>query len=146
VSDPRTNELRFTIDIPCQPKQRTANTISNGKVRRYTPEETRSFEATISQLAWVAMRSAGYKTAQSVPVHLMIEFTFAVPKSLSAKVRAARMGNYHINKPDLTNLCKSIEDGCNGVVYTDDSQIASISMTKHWGTETKTLVLFQWTP
>ena len=119
--------------------------MRNGKVRRYTPDETRSFEAIVSQLAFVAMRKAGLKIAQSVPVHLMIEFTFQVPKSLSKKAHLDRLGNYHINKPDLTNLCKSIEDGCNGVVYTDDSQIATISMTKNWGSVTNTLVLFQWT-
>jgi Holliday junction resolvase RusA-like endonuclease len=141
-----TNELRFTIDIPCQPKQRTAHSVnSNGKVRRYTPEETRSFEATVSQLAWAAMRRASLKTAQSVPVHLIIDFIFPVPKSASAKVKMERLNSYHINRPDLTNLCKSIEDGCNGVVYTDDSQIASLSLTKTWGEVCKATVLFQWT-
>ncbi len=140
-----TNELRFTIDIPCQAKQRTAHSVNNGRVRRYTPEETRSFEATVSQLAWAAMHRAGLKIAQSVPVHLIIKFMFPVPKSASKKVRLDRIGAYHINKPDLTNLCKSIEDGCNGVVYTDDSQIASISMTKHWGEIVQAQVLFQWT-
>jgi Holliday junction resolvase RusA-like endonuclease len=140
-----TNELRFTIDIPCQPKQRTAHSVSaGGKVRRYTPEETRSFEATVSQLAWAAMRKQSLRIAQSVPVHLIIDFIFPVPKSASAKVRLERMNSYHINRPDLTNLCKSIEDGCNGVVYTDDSQIASLSMTKRWGEVQQAVVLFQW--
>ena len=70
---------------------------------------------------------------------------FPVPKSVSAKVRNLRIGAYHINRPDLTNLCKSIEDGCNGVVYKDDSQIASLSLTKTWGEVCKATVLFQWT-
>jgi Holliday junction resolvase RusA-like endonuclease len=140
-----TNELRFTIDIPCQPKQRTAHSVNNGRVRRYTPEETRSFEAIVSQLAWAAMRGAGLKIAQSVPVHLIIEFIFPVPKSASAKVKMSRINTYHINRPDLTNLCKSIEDGCNGVVYKDDSQIASMSLTKTWGEVCQATVLFQWT-
>jgi Holliday junction resolvase RusA-like endonuclease len=142
-----TNELRFTIDIPCQPKQRTSHSVAaNGRVRRYTPEETRTFESIVSQLAWAAMRKAGLKVAQSVPVHLIIDFIFPVPKSASAKVKMERLNTYHINRPDLTNLCKSIEDGCNGVVYTDDSQIASLSLTKTWGEVCKATVLFQWTP
>ena len=99
----------------------------------------------MSQLAWAAMRKAGLKVAQSVPVHLIIDFVFPVPKSASNKVRMSRLNTYHINRPDLTNLCKSIEDGCNGVVYTDDSQIASLSLTKTWGEVCKATVLFQWT-
>jgi Holliday junction resolvase RusA-like endonuclease len=90
------------------------------------------------------MRNAGLKIAQSVPVHLIVEFIFPVPKSASNKVRLDRMNTYHINRPDLTNLCKSIEDGCNGVVYKDDSQIASLSMTKRWGEIQQAVVLFQW--
>ncbi len=90
------------------------------------------------------MRNAKLAIAQSVPVHLIIEFMFPVPKSASAAIRKLRMNSYHINRPDLTNLCKSIEDGCNGVVYRDDSQIASLSLTKTWGEIARATVLFQW--
>jgi len=111
----------------------------------YTPDETRTFEAQVKMLAWVTMQKEKLKPAVSVPVHLILHFHYAVPKSLSAKQRLDRLNRYHINKPDLTNLCKAIEDGCNQVVYHDDAQIASITMTKIWDTQSKVDVVFQWT-
>jgi len=138
--------LRFAIDIRPQPKQRTANIISAGRIKRYTPDETRNFEASVKQLAWLAMREQGIKKVTNTAVHLTLDFIFGVPVSLSKAARLVRLNAYHTMKPDLTNLCKAIEDGCNDMVYGDDSQIASITMTKRWGEKTLVNVLFQWTP
>lgn len=135
--------LTFVIDFPPQAKQRTANRIVGGRVKRYTPDETRSFEARVAQLAWLAMREQGVKKTE-LPVSLNLRFYFAIPKSLSKKKAAERHCSPHTLKPDLTNLCKSIEDGCNGVVYGDDSQIYFITMNKLWSDKTLVNVEFSW--
>lgn len=136
--------LTFVIDFPPQAKQRTANRIVGGRVKRYTPDETRSFEARVAQLAWLEMRKQAVKKAGPVPIELNVTFYFAVPKSLPKKKAAERIGTYHILKPDLTNLIKSIEDGCNDVTYPDDCQIASLSAKKFWDTQTWVDVRFSW--
>lgn len=133
--------LSFSIDHPLVAKQRVSWSKTG---RAYTPKETRDFEAKVKMVAWAAMQKAKLKVAQSVPVSLHLQFYFAVPKSLSGPQKQKRLGTPHINRPDLTNLCKAIEDGCNGVVYHDDCQISSISMTKRWGTAPCVKVLFEW--
>ena len=42
---------------------------------------------------------------------------------------------YHIQKPDLDNIMKSICDGLNGIAYADDSQICSSIVKKIWDNE-----------
>lgn len=136
--------LTFVIDFAPQPKQRTSNTISRGRVRRFTPNETRVFEAKVAQIAWLAMREQSIAKCEGKPVNMMLHFYFGLPKSLSKKAASARLGTHHTIKPDLTNLAKSIEDGCNGVVYTDDCQISSVSMMKTWGVLPRVDVTFTW--
>lgn len=36
----------------------------------------------------------------------------------------------HEKKPDLDNLAKSVLDALNGIVWRDDAQVASLSMSK----------------
>jgi Holliday junction resolvase RusA-like endonuclease len=133
----------FVIDFAPQPKQRTANAVVGGKVRHFTPDATRTFEKRVAQLAWLEMRKQEIRMT-TTPVSLTLYFHFKVPESLSKAKQLARIGTQHTIKPDLTNLCKSIEDGCNGVVYRDDSQISFISMSKTWGSATEVIVTFSW--
>jgi Holliday junction resolvase RusA-like endonuclease len=55
-----------------------------------------------------------------------------IPKS-STKKRLEAIDNGSekpTKKPDASNILKSVEDGMNGVVYHDDSQIINIHVTK----------------
>ena len=72
-----------------------------------------------------------------------IYVTFPVPPSYSKKRTEACLNNTekYIKKPDLTNVVKSIEDGMNGIVYRDDSQITSLHSTKVYGEVAKVEVM-----
>lgn len=37
-----------------------------------------------------------------------------------------------VPRPDIDNLCKSVMDALNGILYEDDSQIISLQATKKW--------------
>ena len=61
-------------------------------------------------------------------VRLKVDFYFARPKSLTKRV------NFHLKKPDLSKLIRSIEDSLTNIVWQDDSQVVEIVATKNYGT------------
>jgi Holliday junction resolvase RusA-like endonuclease len=77
---------------------------------------------------------------RSGAVFLDVTFWFAVPKSLSAKKRAERMGALHIIDPDGSNVLKLVEDALVGVAYLDDNQANPVSSRKIWGDTDKTVI------
>ena len=80
------------------------------------------------------------------PVRLTVVFVFARPKS------HFRTGNhshelrddcpiYHVGKPDLDKLCRTLGDGItNGGVWRDDSQVSQLDVMKRYGIAESTIV------
>ena len=66
----------------------------------------------------------------SGPLHLDVTFFMASPHSYSKNKKSKLWGQYHIIKPDLSNLLKFYEDLCSEVIFKDDCIIASISCKK----------------
>lgn len=89
-------------------------------------------------VAWSARQSskeAGW-TPTTAAVAIQIEFTLPRPKSLPKRVVD------HIKKPDLDKLVRSTLDGISdaGTVWGDDSQVASLIASKHYGDELGALI------
>ena len=101
--------------------------------RAYTPKKTHDYE---SEVALMAKQAMGTQEPLETPVAVYVYVTFPIPQSYSKKRTEACLNGSekHTKRPDLTNIVKSIEDGMNGVVYKDDSQITSIHATKVYGT------------
>ena len=76
----------------------------------------------------------------SMALKMNIIFEMEIPKSYSKKKRLSLVGTYVIKKPDTDNLIKSVQDGLNGIVYHDDSQIASVNAVKIYSLEPKTII------
>jgi Holliday junction resolvase RusA-like endonuclease len=70
------------------------------------------------------------------PVTLYLYIRVPIPKSYSKKKLEACLNGMDqpIKKPDASNILKSVEDGMNGIVYTDDSQIINLHVTKVYST------------
>lgn len=100
--------------------------------RTYTPEKTRSYEATIADYAHEAMLLAGYKPLLG-PVRLTVQAVFPKPASWPKKKAAATF--WHTGKPDADNLVKATSDAMNGIVWKDDSQVASASVIKSYSSD-----------
>lgn len=60
------------------------------------------------------------------PVKLGVSFILPRPKSLPKKVM------WHLKKPDLDKLVRSICDSLTGIMWQDDSQVVTIEATKSY--------------
>lgn len=74
------------------------------------------------------------------PIGVRVIFTFPPLKGWSKK--KLRNTVYKDVKPDIDNLLKSLFDGMNGVVYTDDAKICEVSASKIFGLKAKTELEF----
>lgn len=108
--------ISFTIPGPPTPKERArfGRNQRTGKPQTYTPDRTAAYEAKVAALALLARQQAKQRVWTG-PVMMKVTFW----------LRGKRTG-----RPDLTNALKSIEDGCNGVIYEDDAQVVSIDAGK----------------
>ena len=125
--------VTFKVDANPVGKQRARYVKRGNFVSTYTPEKTRTYEALIKDAAIEAM---GTSEPLETPVTLYLYIRVPIPKSYSKKkVEACLNGlDQPIKKPDASNILKSVEDGMNGIVYKDDSQIVNLHVTKVYST------------
>ena len=116
--------LTFAVPGKPVPKQRPRMTRS-GSV--YTPAATTRYERLVAKHA----RAAG-AAPMTGPVAVDISVRFPIPKSWTKARRLAADGGPHTQRPDIDNLQKSVLDGLNGVAFSDDAQVCSVSAVKTW--------------
>ena len=134
--------------VPGNPvaKGRPRFTTVNGKPKAYTPKKTRIFEELVAFFAHNIMQERGLQPL-TCPVALDLVFNLPIPSGWSNKrTQEAISGQIaHTKNPDLSNLEKSIEDGLNGVAWTDDKLIVSCTKRKRyapvWGVHIKVIPL-----
>lgn len=100
-----------------------------GKFGHFTPKKTVNYEAWVKQCATEAMR--GRERLEGA-VYCEISIRLDIPDSWYAWKKQAALEGYikPTSKPDLDNFQKSLFDGCNGIVFKDDSQVHSIQVEK----------------
>lgn len=57
---------------------------------------------------------------------------FEIEKSSSKKMTEQKSGYYYTKKPDSDNIAKGIQDGMNGVLFNDDSQVSLLEVGKFY--------------
>ncbi len=121
--------VTFKVDGTPVPKGRARYARRGNFISTYTPEKTRTYETLIKDSAIEAM---GASEPLETPVSLYLYIRVPIPKSCTKKrLEAIDNGSEKpTKKPDASNILKSVEDGMNGVVYHDDSQIINIHVTK----------------
>lgn len=132
--------LAYSFQIPGLPiakgraRSRVIKAKATGKhiATHYTPKETRNYEA---EVRWIAEQARGGKPLLTCACSLRVTLVFPIPASWPKwKAEAARGGLIaHTGKPDCSNLVKSIEDACNGVIWRDDGQAHRIEVEKLYG-------------
>lgn len=126
--------VTFNVEGNPVPKARARHILHGTRLRTYTPEKTRSYETLIKESAKQAM---GSSEPLETPVSLYLYIRVPIPKSCTKKrLEAIQNGSEKpIRKPDSSNILKSVEDGMNGVVYKDDSQIVNIHVAKVYSSQ-----------
>ena len=124
----------FSVDVTPVPKGRARYVRRGNHITSYTPEKTRTYETLIKEAGVQAM---GSSEPLETPVTLYLYIRMPIPKSYSKKRIEACLSGFEqpIKKPDASNILKSVEDGLNGVIYKDDSQIINIHVTKVYSTQ-----------
>lgn len=90
-------------------------------VRVYDPPQNQDWKHTI-QGQLIADRP---QAPLSGP--LMISLDFAMPKPKGASKKQLM---WHVKKPDVDNLAKSVKDAMKGIVFEDDSQVVRLEVKK----------------
>jgi Holliday junction resolvase RusA-like endonuclease len=101
--------MRLHFEVPGAPV--TKGRPRFGKGRTYTPKATVDYERKVGLCARTAAVFA--RVAQLPP------FSGEVSASLAFYMPTAR-------RLDIDNLCKAVLDGCNGILWADDSQVAML--------------------
>lgn len=83
-------------------------------VQAYTPEETANYENLVAMLALEQKNQHSPPLDSAVKVSIVINLHG--PKSRPKRII------YHKTKPDADNVMKSILDGMNGILFSDDAQ------------------------
>jgi Holliday junction resolvase RusA-like endonuclease len=126
--------VTMKVDGVPVPKGRARYVRRGNHISTYTPEKTRTYETLIKDAARQAM---GVSEPLETPVSLYLYIRVPIPASATKKrLQAIASGDEKpTKKPDASNVLKSVEDGMNGVVYKDDSQIVNIHVTKVFSSE-----------
>lgn len=121
-------ELSCVIYVEPTPKGRPRSTIIAGHATHYTPKKTRTAEADIkAAIRREVMNAAGnIQFAPKVPLIMMATFYVVRPKHLPKRVE------YPVNRPDLDNFAKTLNDALENYVYVDDSQIVDCILHKRY--------------
>lgn len=128
-----TKDIYFIVPGEVRPKERPRFTRSG---RVFTPKKTQEYERKV-KAAYMSECPSGM-AFPDCSVEMVLNIYMQVPKSYSKKKRDHMICfEFPTKKPDIDNQIKAVADALNGVAYTDDSQIVSITVNKFWSEESR---------
>ena len=106
----------------------------------FTPKRTRAYA---KQVGWAARVAQGARLPLSGAVMVRIEAQIPIPKSWPKyKHEQARQGEIKpTGKPDIDNYIKAALDGCNEIVWNDDSQVTEVTSLKAYSINPHLLIV-----
>lgn len=102
-----------------------------GRGHAYTPQRTRNYE---TDLQWRAKQAMRGRMMLEGALKVDVLAAFPVPRSWSKIKQARALAGIlrPTGRPDADNVLKSAGDALNGIVWRDDSQIVSATITKRY--------------
>lgn len=115
-------EKTYKVDLHPHPQGRPRVTVRGGRPIVYDPPESKQFKEDLKR----CIREQGVVFFYGA-VELTVRFRLKKPKALPEGEDI-----YHITRPDLSNLLKSVEDALSDLVLPDDKHIARVVMEKFY--------------
>jgi len=133
--------IKFTVPGSPVGKMRPRTISRGGRTWSFTPAKTVNYEKSIA----VAAIPVKPKVLLTGPVSMVVRIYRDIPKSFSKAKRAAAIAEelLPINKPDSSNVVKSVEDALNGIIYVDDSQICDHIIRKRYAEQPRVEVIVE---
>ncbi|WCK55407.1 RusA family crossover junction endodeoxyribonuclease [Aneurinibacillus sp. Ricciae_BoGa-3] len=122
--------ITFTVYGEPIAQGRPRATTINGHVRMYDPAKSREYKDYIK----LAAADHAPTVLLEGPLSLVVKVYRPIPKSFSKKkTAAAETGQIRpTTKPDADNYLKGIKDALKNIMWKDDSQIVSVTVTKFY--------------
>lgn len=122
-------DIAFIVPGEPQGKGRPRIGRVGAHARMFTPAKTAAYEGLVAMAAREAMAGAPLIDG---PCALTLEVRHSMPKAFSRAKRALALSHqtWPTKKPDADNVLKAVCDGMNGVVWVDDVQAVTVSVSK----------------
>jgi Holliday junction resolvase RusA-like endonuclease len=141
---PATDPELVIVTVPGVPvaKGRPRLTVRGKIARAYTPAKTRAYEDAVRIEALAAM---GGRPVVTGAVTLCVTAYVPMPQRLSkAEKEAAREGILKPStRPDADNYAKAALDGCNGILFHDDSQVTDLIVRKRYADRPRLVITME---
>jgi len=111
------------VGVPAPKGSTRAFVIKGRAVTTESNPHTRPWAALVKD---AARQDGPIPFPRGTAVHLGVVFVLPRPVSLPKKVTT------HTKKPDLDKLARAVKDALTGVVWSDDSQVVSMALTKRY--------------
>lgn len=132
------------VSAPAGSKRGFYNAKTQRVIVTDASDRSRPWKALVADAAAQAMTfhgddgTSGYRPLLAGP--LLVEMTFWMPRpkthfgsGKNAQTLKPSAPRYHTSAPDVLKLARAVEDAMQGVVYTNDAQIAAEILTKPYG-------------
>lgn len=134
--------LSFTIPGVPVGKGRARFSNMGGAVRAYTPAKTRHYEDLIRCEACKVMNG---DRPLDEPILITVTAYVPIPKSFSKKKQLqASEGEIKPGcRPDVDNFAKAALDGCNAIIFRDDSLVTDLIARKRYSHRPRLVVTIE---
>jgi len=108
---------------------------------RFSHRRTYNSQASLKETIFhIVLTQTDNANPPTGPIDLKITFFMKIPRSYSKIKKLTTPGQCHTKRPDIDNLIKFYLDACNGTIYRDDAQVHTITATKKYDTNPRTII------
>lgn len=132
--------MGVVFEVPGEPRGKGRPRFNKQTGTAYTDSETKAYEKKI--VAYYRKALGGFRWPESAVVSVDVVAVYPMPKRATrAAVAAMQSGKLlPTRKPDVDNVLKAVLDALNGVAYSDDAKVVSVSARKQYGIEPKLVI------
>lgn len=130
--------MALHLTIPGEPcaQGRPRFSTQNGYFRAIDPEKSRNYKSFVKYIATDEAKKQGWMYTE-LPLHVEVKAYLPIATSKSKKFKAAALAGEErpTKKPDIDNIFKTVTDAMSSILYKDDKQIVSATISKYYSDE-----------